>query len=48
MTGGGRQTRVREAAGFMAGLIGENGWPCAGDLGAFRGPSRADAGDAEV
>jgi hypothetical protein len=34
--------RVKTAAGYLAGLIRENGWPCAvsKELGKFRGPGR--------
>jgi len=34
--------RVKVAAGHLAGLVRANGWPCAGDLGKFRGPGRKD------
>ena len=33
---------VLNAAAYLAGLIRENGWPCAGNLGKFRGPGRKE------
>ncbi|MGE5549273.1 MAG: hypothetical protein ACM3ZC_01920 [Bacteroidota bacterium] len=33
---------VKAAAAHLSGLVRENGWPCAGDLGKFRGPGRKD------
>lgn len=33
---------VKNAAAYLAGLIRENGWPCAGNLGKFRGPGRKE------
>jgi len=40
----GEDSRVQEAIEHLAGLIRENGWPCAGapELGKFRGPGRKD------
>ncbi len=36
--------RVQKAAGYLAGLVRENGWPCAvsKSLGNFRGPGRKE------
>lgn len=36
--------RVKEALGYLAGLVRENGWPCAvsPQLGSFRGPGRRE------
>jgi len=40
----GADPRVRAAAQYLAGLVRENGWPCAAspELGRFRGPGRKD------
>ena len=40
--GVGDGSRVKAAAAYLAGLVRENGWPCAGDLGRFRGPGRKE------
>ena len=39
-----QDARVQAAAAWMAGLVRENGWPCAvaPELGSFRGPGRKD------
>jgi hypothetical protein len=38
----GDDARVQDAVSYLAGLVRENGWPCAGspELGSFRGPGR--------
>jgi hypothetical protein len=38
----GQNPRIQKAAGHLAGLVRENGWPCAAasELGKFRGPGR--------
>jgi hypothetical protein len=40
----GKDAGVRAAAGYLVGLVRENGWPCAvsKELGSFRGPGRKD------
>lgn len=39
-----KDPRVEEAAAYLAGLVRDNGWPCAHgpELGKFRGPGRKD------
>jgi hypothetical protein len=37
-----RDPRIQSAAAYLVGLVRDNGWPCAGDLGKFRGPGRKD------
>ncbi len=38
----GQDARVRRSAEHLMGLVRDNGWPCAGDLGKFRGPGRKE------
>jgi hypothetical protein len=39
-----KEAPVKQAAGYLAGLVRENGWPCAvsKELGRFRGPGRKE------
>lgn len=34
--------KVQRAADHLAGLVRDNGWPCTGDIGKFRGPGRKE------
>lgn len=38
----GGDERVQQATAHLAGLVRANGWPCAGNLGKFRGPGRKE------
>ena len=38
----GEHERVQKALAHLAGLVRQNGWPCAGNLGKFRGPGRKE------